>query len=177
MSGTRTRHGAPVELPFQVFARQLGKLPPCQARCPNSGDIRGWLGIIAQRHKNGLNLDEAYDRAWQRLVEFNPIPATIGRICPHPCDASCNRSDTDGALAIDQLERFIGDQAAVIWPTIWSKAASAYASISSSVRSWMGCSTMTLGASNPSAADWVSAASTNGADASDGRPPRILDPV
>ena len=109
MSGTRTRHGAPVELPFQVFARQLEKLPPCQARCPNSGDIRGWLGIIAQRDKNGLSLDEAYDRAWQRLVEFNPMPATIGRICPHPCEDLCSRRDKDGAVSINAMERFLGD--------------------------------------------------------------------
>ena len=103
MSGTRTRHGTPVELPFKLFARQLEKLPPCQARCPNSGDIRGWLGIIAQRRQNGLSLDEACDKAWQRLVEFNPMPATIGRICPHPCEDLCSRRDN--GLAAEAVAR------------------------------------------------------------------------
>ncbi len=111
MSVTRTRHGGPVELPFQVFARQLEKLPPCQARCPNSGDIRGWLGIIAQRRKNGLSLEEACDMAWHRLVEFNPMPATIGRICPHPCEDFCSRREKDGAVSINAMERFLGDWA------------------------------------------------------------------
>lgn len=111
MSDTNHTHGAPDELPLQTFARQFEKLPPCQARCPNSGDIRGWLGIIAQREKNGLTLDEAYDKAWLRLAEFNPMPATIGRICPHPCEDLCSRRDKDGAVSINAMERFLGDWA------------------------------------------------------------------
>ena len=109
MSGTDSKSAAAVDLPFQIFAQQLEKLPPCQARCPNSGDIRDWLGIIAQRDKNGLSLDEAFDAAWRRLVEFNPLPATVGRICPHPCEDLCSRSRKDGAVSINAMERFLGD--------------------------------------------------------------------
>jgi NADPH-dependent glutamate synthase beta subunit-like oxidoreductase len=97
--------------PFHIRAQQLEKLPPCQARCPNSGDVRGWLGIIAQHEKNGLTLEEAYDRAWEHLVERNPLPATIGRICPHPCEDLCTRRDKDGAVSINAMERFLGDWA------------------------------------------------------------------
>jgi len=107
MSGTDSRSGN--EIPFRLYAQQLEKMPPCQAMCPNSGDIRGWLGIIAQREKNGLTLDEAYDLAWEHLVTFNPLPATIGRICPHPCEKLCSRNDKDGAVSINAMERFIGD--------------------------------------------------------------------
>ncbi len=109
MSVTRTTRGEVVELPFQIYARQFEKLPPCQAGCPSSGDIRGWLGIIAQRKKNGLSLDEAYDKAWQRIVEFNPLPATTGRICPHPCEDLCSRREKEGAVSINAMERFLGD--------------------------------------------------------------------
>ncbi len=109
VSNTDTKTGAAAELPFRIHARPSAKLPPCQARCPNSGDIRGWLGIIAQHDKNGLSLDDAYDLAWRRLVEFNPIPATIGRICPHPCEDLCSRNDKDGAVSINAVERFLGD--------------------------------------------------------------------
>ena len=59
----------------------------------------------------GLSLEEAFDRAWLRLVEFNPMPATIGRICPHPCETDCTRSDKDGAVSINAMERFLGDWA------------------------------------------------------------------
>ena len=96
---------------FRIRAQQLEKLPPCQASCPNSGDIRGWIGIIAQHEKNGLTLEAAYDEAWRRLAERNPMPATIGRICPHPCEDLCTRADKDGAVSINALERFLGDWA------------------------------------------------------------------
>jgi formate dehydrogenase major subunit len=80
-------------------------------QCPNSGDIRGWLGIIAQHEKNGLTLDEAYDEAWEKIAELNPLPASIGRICPHPCEDLCSRTDKDGAVSINAMERFLGDWA------------------------------------------------------------------
>jgi len=109
MNKPHGRDAAPVEQPFWTRAQQLEQTPPCQAQCPNSGDIRGWLGIIAQHEKNGLSLEEAYDRAWQKLVDLNPFPATIGRICPHPCESRCSREGKDGAVSINAMERFLGD--------------------------------------------------------------------
>jgi NADPH-dependent glutamate synthase beta subunit-like oxidoreductase/ferredoxin len=94
---------------FAIRPEQLPKVPPCQAHCPNAGDIRGWLGVIAQHKKLGLSLEAAYDRAWQKIVERNPLPATLGRICPHPCESHCNRDFKDGAVAINAMERFLGD--------------------------------------------------------------------
>ncbi|MBT8066274.1 MAG: FAD-dependent oxidoreductase [Gammaproteobacteria bacterium] len=105
MSSTRS----PAAQPFRTRAQQLEKLPPCQALCPNSGDVRGWLGIIAQHEKNGLTLDEAYDKAWEKIAELNPLPATMGRICPHPCEDRCTRRDKDGSISIHAMERFLGD--------------------------------------------------------------------
>jgi NADPH-dependent glutamate synthase beta subunit-like oxidoreductase/ferredoxin len=99
------------EQPFWTRARQLEKQAPCQAECPNSGNVRGWLGIIAQRRKHGLSLEQAFDRAWEEVVQRNPFPATIGRICPHPCEIRCTREGKDGAVSINALERFLGDWA------------------------------------------------------------------
>ena len=109
MSNIKTPASGTATQVFRTHAQQLEKLPPCQAQCPNSGDIRGWLGIIAQHEKNGLTEDRAYDKAWERLVEFNPLPATIGRICPHPCEDLCSRRDKEGSVSINAMERFIGD--------------------------------------------------------------------
>ncbi|MDX2411668.1 MAG: FAD-dependent oxidoreductase [Woeseiaceae bacterium] len=111
MSSTRPHGEKPAAPSFRIRAQQLEKLPPCQAQCPNSGDVRGWLGIIAQHDKNKLTLDEAYDKAWQMIAELNPLPATIGRICPHPCEDLCTRRDKDGAISINAMERFLGDWA------------------------------------------------------------------
>jgi len=99
------------EQQFWIRAQQLEKLPPCQAECPNTGNVRGWLGIIAQRQKHGLSLEQAYDRAWKELARRNPFPASIGRICPHPCETRCTRGDKDGAVSINAMERFLGDWA------------------------------------------------------------------
>lgn len=109
MLDTKKPGNAAPEQAFLTHAQQMEKQPPCQIQCANSGDIRAWLGIIAQHEKMGLSLDEAYDRAWEKLTELNPLPATIGRICPHPCEDHCTRSDKDGAVSVNAMERFLGD--------------------------------------------------------------------
>lgn len=86
-------------------------VPPCQVSCPNAGDIRGWIGVIGQHKKLGLSREDAIRVAWLRIVDRNPFPATLGRICPHPCESGCNRSAKDEPVAINAMERFIGDRA------------------------------------------------------------------
>lgn len=88
---------------------QMEKRPPCQEGCPNCGDIRGWIGTIAQRGKLGLSPEEAFDRAWGIIVDVNPFIATLGRVCPHPCESHCNRGDFDAPVSVNAMERFIGD--------------------------------------------------------------------
>jgi formate dehydrogenase major subunit len=109
MCSTEVTTDMPAAPTFRTRAQQVEKRPPCQAQCPNSGDVRGWIGIIAQHEKNGLTLDEAYDKAWATIAERNPIPASLARICPHPCEDLCTRRDKDGAVSINALERFLGD--------------------------------------------------------------------
>jgi NADPH-dependent glutamate synthase beta subunit-like oxidoreductase len=88
---------------------QSQKTPACSAGCVTGADVRGWIGIVAQRRKLGLSDGEAYARAWNNIASVNPFPATLGRICPHPCERRCNRERKDGAVAINALERFLGD--------------------------------------------------------------------
>jgi NADPH-dependent glutamate synthase beta subunit-like oxidoreductase/Pyruvate/2-oxoacid:ferredoxin oxidoreductase delta subunit len=89
--------------------KQIEKTAPCQVGCANCGDIRGWIGTIAQRKKTGLSRDEAYTKAWHMITDVNPFPSALGRICPHPCEDHCNRSELDEPLAINAMERFLGD--------------------------------------------------------------------
>jgi NADPH-dependent glutamate synthase beta subunit-like oxidoreductase/Pyruvate/2-oxoacid:ferredoxin oxidoreductase delta subunit len=88
---------------------QAEKEPPCRARCPSGTDIRGWLASIAQRERRGLDRDAALDLAWTQLAHHNPLPAVLGRVCPHPCENECNRAAREGAVAIHALERYVGD--------------------------------------------------------------------
>jgi NADPH-dependent glutamate synthase beta subunit-like oxidoreductase len=89
--------------------QQAEKLPPCTGACPSGNDIRGWLTIIAQREKTGLTLEQACEQAWRLEVETNPFPSVMGRVCPHPCEGKCNRTEKDAAVAINSVERFFGD--------------------------------------------------------------------
>lgn len=87
----------------------VAKTPPCGNGCPSGTDIRAWLTTIAQAEAYGRTPEQAYRLAWEKITERNPFPAVCGRVCPHPCEDSCNRREKDGAVAINALERFVGD--------------------------------------------------------------------
>lgn len=100
------RTGLPTYRPTQV-----GKAAPCQVGCASVGDVRGWIGVVSQRHKNGLTREEAFTEAWRILTNTNPFPGVLGRVCPHPCQTECTRGVLDEAVAINAMERFLGDWA------------------------------------------------------------------
>jgi NADPH-dependent glutamate synthase beta subunit-like oxidoreductase len=89
--------------------RYAPKAPPCIGGCPNGTDIRGWLTTIAQAEAYGRTPEQAYEIAWRMITERNPFPAVCGRVCPHPCEDACNRNAKEGGVAINALERFVGD--------------------------------------------------------------------
>lgn len=85
------------------------KTPPCTDGCPIHNDIRGAIRILAQTEDYGRTREESLQLAWERFTETTPFPAVCGRVCPHPCEKVCNRSDMEGAVGINGLERIIGD--------------------------------------------------------------------
>jgi NADPH-dependent glutamate synthase beta subunit-like oxidoreductase len=91
--------------------QQVTKLAPCLAQCPAGNDVRNWLNTISQHTKVGKSLDDAMDAAFQVLAATNPLPAVLGRVCPHPCEGGCNRKEKDGSVGINSVERFLGDWA------------------------------------------------------------------
>ena len=76
-------------------------VPPCKATCPAGIDIRSYIDYAAQGQ---------YEKALGVIEEKIPFPATVGRVCPHPCEAKCNRRDYDASIAINNLKRFVVDQ-------------------------------------------------------------------
>lgn len=87
------------------------KPPPCRVMCPSGTPVRDWIAQIAQGPQDEAGRRESYEEAWRLLVTSNPFPATMGRICPHPCEAGCNRGEQEGAVAVNALERYLGDRA------------------------------------------------------------------
>jgi NADPH-dependent glutamate synthase beta subunit-like oxidoreductase/Pyruvate/2-oxoacid:ferredoxin oxidoreductase delta subunit len=94
-----------------IRPKQQAAPAPCQSNCPCGTSIRDWIAPIAQRDQLNLSTHEAYAQAWTRIVENNPFPAVMGRICPHPCESQCNRTDRGDAISVSALERFLGDWA------------------------------------------------------------------
>lgn len=80
----------------------VSRLPPCNAKCPAGEKCRDWL-FLAQSGD--------YEGAWRQIVEDNPLPAVMGRVCYHTCQTACNRGDLDEPVGINAVERFLGDHA------------------------------------------------------------------
>ena len=70
---------------------------PCQLNCPAHTDCQGYVGLIA----NG-----EYDAALKLIKKNIPLPASIGRVCPHPCEKACRRKNVEEPINIAQLKAF-----------------------------------------------------------------------
>ena len=74
--------------------------PPCMLACPAGTDCQGYVGLIANgEHREALKL----------IKEKIPLPASIGRVCPHPCETACRRQLVEEPVSIASLKQFIGD--------------------------------------------------------------------
>lgn len=74
--------------------------PPCVLACPGQTDCQGYVGLIA----NG-----EYEKALELIKDKIPLPAALGRVCPHPCEEACRRGLIDEPISIQQLKRFAAD--------------------------------------------------------------------
>jgi NADPH-dependent glutamate synthase beta subunit-like oxidoreductase/Na+-translocating ferredoxin:NAD+ oxidoreductase RNF subunit RnfB len=83
--------------------RDVGcKSPGCSAKCPIHNRIPEYLGLMMEgRDEEALAI----------LKQTNPMPAILGRICPHPCESDCVRGKKPKgtALSIHAVERYLGD--------------------------------------------------------------------
>ncbi|MBI5178089.1 MAG: FAD-dependent oxidoreductase [Nitrospinae bacterium] len=77
------------------------KDPPCSITCPAGETIREWLTDIREGN--------SFENAFYTLTDKNPFPATMGRVCPHPCELACNRNAHDETVGINSVEGAIGD--------------------------------------------------------------------
>lgn len=111
--GTKVRDGLKVKVDNEnVFnARKTGLelllsdhnadcKPPCHWKCPAHADVQGYVDAIA----NG-DFRSSIEILRKRL----PIPASLGRVCPHPCEEACRRNYVDSPVSIRNLKRFVSD--------------------------------------------------------------------
>jgi NADPH-dependent glutamate synthase beta subunit-like oxidoreductase/2,4-dienoyl-CoA reductase-like NADH-dependent reductase (Old Yellow Enzyme family) len=75
-------------------------MPPCQNTCPAGLDINAYV-LMTSRGQ----LEESY----RYIKQYIPFPGVIGRVCPHPCEAECNRGKLDDPIGINNIKRFVSD--------------------------------------------------------------------
>jgi NADH-quinone oxidoreductase subunit F len=75
-------------------------LSPCENSCPLHMNIPRFLEL----YKEG-QLDEAFES----VILDNPLPASTGRVCQHPCDNRCRRHTIDEAVNMREVHRVIAD--------------------------------------------------------------------
>jgi len=83
-----------------AFAIAKRGTAPCKATCPAHVSVQGYIALIKQKK---------YSEALALFKDAHPFPGICGRVCHHPCEGICTRSDVDKPLAIQYLHRFLAD--------------------------------------------------------------------
>ena len=73
---------------------------PCHLNCPARTDIQAYVKAIA-------NGDDK--KAVKIIKDKISLPASIGRVCPHPCEEDCRRQFVDQPLSVAYLKAFAAD--------------------------------------------------------------------
>ncbi len=94
-----------IESRKQVLQRMLSQhygdcIAPCSLTCPAHINIQGYLSLIARGE---------FIEALRLIKEKNPLPLSVGRVCPHFCETRCRRMLVDECLSINHLKRFVAD--------------------------------------------------------------------
>jgi len=90
----------PQAIPNVYTINKLDGKSPCKVGCPAKVNAQGYVQLIGKRKfKEALDL----------IRENNPFPSICGRVCHHPCEEECLRSEIDESIAIRNLKRFAAD--------------------------------------------------------------------
>jgi NADH-quinone oxidoreductase subunit F len=75
-------------------------LSPCENSCPLRMNIPRFLELYQEGR-----LEDAFES----VILDNPLPASTGRVCQHPCDNRCRRQSFDEAVNMREVHRFLAD--------------------------------------------------------------------
>ena len=73
---------------------------PCKLNCPAKTDCQKYVKEIAEGR---------FSDAVSTVMETFPLPASIGRVCPHPCENKCRRALVESPISIAHLKAFAAD--------------------------------------------------------------------
>ncbi len=73
---------------------------PCNLTCPGQINVQGYIAHVAKGE---------YEEALRLIMERNPVPFSVGRVCPRFCETRCRRILVDEPVSINHLKRFVAD--------------------------------------------------------------------
>ncbi len=73
---------------------------PCNLTCPGQINVQGYIAHVAKGE---------YIEALRLIMERNPVPFSVGRVCPRFCETRCRRILVDEPVSINHLKRFVAD--------------------------------------------------------------------
>ncbi len=76
-------------------------LSPCENSCPLRMNIPRFLELMQEGR-----LEDAF----VSVVMDNPLPASTGRVCQHPCGNRCRRQSFDEVVNMREVHRYIADE-------------------------------------------------------------------
>ena len=75
-------------------------LSPCENSCPLHMNIPRYLQLLKE---------DRLDEAFLSVVIDNPLPASTGRVCQHPCENRCRRAGVDESVNMREVHRYVAD--------------------------------------------------------------------
>ena len=77
-------------------------LSPCENSCPLHINIPRFIQLLKENRM---------EDAFESVIMDNPLPASTGRVCQHPCEDRCRRDGLDASVNMREIHRFIADSA------------------------------------------------------------------
>ena len=74
---------------------------PCENSCPLHMNIPRFLELYKE---------DRIEDAFLSVIMDNPLPASTGRVCQHPCEKRCRRQTIDESVNMREVHRLIADE-------------------------------------------------------------------
>ena len=74
---------------------------PCVLTCPAHVNAHGYVSLAGEGR---------WQEALEVILDVLPLPGSLGRICAHPCETECRRTQMEAPLAIRDIKRLVAEK-------------------------------------------------------------------